>query len=272
MRLFLYNLCCFNSGQIIEWLMDMKLIAMLLMLLSATAVLGEEADPDPWEGFNRKIFAFNETMDEYIAKPLAQGYQYITPEPVDQSVTAFFSNLGDVLVIVNDLGQLKFAQAASDTARFLINTTVGFFGFFDVATHIGLEKHNEDFGQTLGYWGVGTGPYLMLPILGPSTVRDTGGRTMDYLSGISYTDVGDTLAKEAGLFAVNNIDGRADLIASEGLISGDRYTFIRSFYLQRREYLVNDGQVEDEFEDWDDEQWDDEEDDWGDDWDAGTVE
>lgn len=243
----------------------MRITLMLMTLLLSVTSVAEETNPDPWEGFNRSVFAFNETLDEYVARPVAKGYQYITPEPVDQSVSAFFSNLGDVLVIVNDLGQLKFAQAASDTARFLINSTIGFFGFFDVASHIGLEKHDEDFGQTLGYWGVGSGPYLMLPVLGPSTVRDATGKGMDYVSTLSYTNLGETFAQSSGLFLVNNIDGRADLIASEGLISGDRYTFIRSFYLQRREYLVNDGVVEDEFEDFDD--FDDEEDDdWGDDW------
>lgn len=242
----------------------MKWFLVLVLAVSPFSVWAEdEVDPDPWEGFNRKIFAFNETMDEYIARPLAKGYQAITPEPVDQSVSAFFSNLDDVLVIINDLGQLKFGQAASDTARFLINTTVGFFGLFDVATHIGLEKHDEDFGQTLGYWGVGTGPYLMLPFVGPSTVRDTGGIGLELASGVSYLDLGNNLKEQVALYAVKNIDIRADLIASEGLISGDRYTFIRSFYLQRREFLVNDGVVEDEFED-DFDVFDDEDEDWED--------
>lgn len=247
-----------------RWRFSMKWFLVLVLAVSPFSVWAEdEVDPDPWEGFNRKIFAFNETMDEYIARPLAKGYQAITPEPVDQSVSAFFSNLDDVLVIINDLGQLKFGQAASDTARFLINTTVGFFGLFDVATHIGLEKHDEDFGQTLGYWGVGTGPYLMLPFVGPSTVRDTGGIGLELASGVSYLDLGNNLKEQVALYAVKNIDIRADLIASEGLISGDRYTFIRSFYLQRREFLVNDGVVEDEFED-DFDVFDDEDEDWED--------
>jgi len=247
-----------------------RLTMMLLAMMGSAITFAEDENPDPWEGFNRSVFAFNETLDKYVAKPLAEGYQYITPEPVDQSVSAFFSNLGDVLVIVNDLGQLKFAQAASDTARFLINSTVGFFGFFDVASHIGLEKHDEDFGQTLGYWGVGTGPYLVLPVLGPSNMRDAGGKVLDFASGLTYTSIGDTTAQQAGLFTLEKVDLRADLIASEGLISGDKYTFLRSFYIQRREYLVNDGVVEDEFEDFDD--FDDEEDDWGDDWDDEPAE
>ncbi|MBM94387.1 MAG: hypothetical protein CMI09_00840 [Oceanospirillaceae bacterium] len=245
-----------------------------LMLIAALLFSGvsiaddDEYNPDPWEGFNRRVFAFNEVMDKYVAKPLAQGYQYVTPQDVDDSVTNFFNNLGDVLVIVNDLGQLKFGQALSDTGRFLINSTVGFFGFFDVATHIGLEKHDEDFGQTLGYWGVGTGPYLVLPVLGPSTLRDAGGKGLDWASGLSSTNIGDNLAQESGLFLTENIDKRADLIASEGLITGDKYVFLRSLYLQRREYLVNDGVTADDFDDFDDfddEEWDDEE--WDEDWD-----
>jgi len=209
-------------------------------------------------------------LDRNVAKPLAQGYQAITPKPVDDSITNFFSNLEDVLVIVNDVLQLKFGQAASDTARVLVNSTIGFFGFFDVASKIGLEKHNEDFGQTLGYWGVGSGPYLVLPVLGPSTLRDALGTGTDTVSGLSYTSVADNTAQTAGVFLLRNIDLRADLIASEGLITGEKYTFLRSFYLQRREYLINDGVVEDEFDD--DEDWDDEEDDWGDDWDEEASE
>ncbi|MCT7359795.1 VacJ family lipoprotein [Thalassolituus pacificus] len=241
---------------------------LLLCLASSLSWAAETKDPDPWEGFNRSMFAFNENLDKYIAKPMAQGYQYITPEPVDQSVTHFFSNLGDVLVIVNDIGQLKMGQALSDTARFLINSTVGFFGIFDVASHIGLPKHDEDFGQTLGYWGVGSGPYLMLPFLGPSTLRDGTGLLIDYQSDLGYTGIGNNYAQEVGLYTVRGVDLRADLIASEGLISGDRYTFIRSFYLQRREYLINDGVVQDEFgDDFDDFDDFDDEEDRGDDWD-----
>ena len=208
-----------------------------------------EENSDPWEGFNRKMFAFNEYLDRNLLKPVAQGYEFITPDPVDRAVTNTFSNAGDTLVIVNDLAQFKFTQALSDTARFLINTTVGFFGVFDVATHIGLPKHNEDFGQTLGYWGVGTGPYIVLPFLGPSTVRDGLAKSGDYFIGLSYGYFTDDYAEDVALFSLEMIDKRSDLISSEGFITGDRYTFIRSAYLQNREFLVNDGQVEDEFDD-----------------------
>ncbi len=244
------------------------LMLTIALLFSGVAVAEDEYNADPWEGFNRRVFAFNEVMDKYVAKPLAQGYQYVTPQDVDDSVTNFFNNLGDVLVVVNDLGQLKFGQALSDTGRFLVNSTVGFFGFFDVATHIGLERHEEDFGQTLGYWGVGTGPYLVLPLLGPSTLRDTGGTGLEFVSGLGSTSIGDNWPKKIGIFTVENVDKRADLIASEGLITGDKYIFLRSLYLQRREYLVNDGVTADDFgdfDDFDDEEWDDEE--WDEDWD-----
>jgi|TARA_B100001063_G_scaffold245788_1_gene282514 phospholipid-binding lipoprotein MlaA len=218
-----------------------------------------DVESDPWEGMNRSIFEFNEGLDKYVAKPVAQGYQAVTPQIVDTGITNFFSNLEDVLIVVNDIFQLKPLQAASDTARFVVNSTVGLLGFFDVASHIGLPKHNEDLGQTLGYWGVGEGPYLMLPLLGPSNLRDSFGLAGDSFSGLSYTDIAYTSAQTVGLITLKNVDLRADLIASEGLITGERYTFLRSFYQQRRAYLVNDGASADDFEDdFDDEDFDDE--------------
>jgi len=214
--------------------------------------MGEELEVDPWQGFNRAVFEFNETLDQYVAKPVAQGYQAVTPQFVDTGISNFFSNLEDVLIIANDILQLKPMQALSDTGRFLVNSTIGIFGFFDVASHIGLEKHNEDLGQTLGYWGVGAGPYVMLPVLGPSNLRDAFGLAGDTLSGMGYTNIAETNVQAGGLWLLRNIDARADLIASEGLVSGERYSFFRSFYLQRRAYLIADGVVEDEFDEDDD--------------------
>ncbi|MAD43967.1 MAG: hypothetical protein CMI02_18665 [Oceanospirillaceae bacterium] len=235
----------------------MRLPLFLTLLLLPFSLRAEDvSDPDPWEGFNRKVFAFNEVMDKYALKPVAQGYRSITPDPVEHSVSSFFSNLGDVMVIANDIGQLKLGQAASDTARFLVNTTVGFFGVFDVATHIGLKKHNEDIGQTLGYWGVGTGPYLVLPFLGPSNLRDTTGTATDYIYGVGISDVGDDAHRNAALYVLWGVNLRASLLDAEGLMSGDKYTFMRSAYQQRREFLVNDGETQDDFGD----------DDWGADW------
>jgi phospholipid-binding lipoprotein MlaA len=232
------------------------LLSLFLMLFIASSPATAD-DSDPWEGFNRSVFEFNETLDVYVAKPVAQGYQAVTPQFLDTGITNFFSNLEDVLIIANDVFQLKPIQALSDTGRFLINTTIGLFGFFDVASHIGLMKHNEDLGQTLGYWGVGSGPYIMLPFLGSSNVRDTFGFVGDSISGVGPTEIVDTSTKNAGLLMLRIVDLRADLIASEGLITGERYTFFRSFYIQRRAYLVADGVVEDEFGDDFDEDFDD---------------
>ena len=222
-------------------------IFLSLSLMIPGSAVAEEYDP--WEGFNRKVFAFNDYMDRNLLKPVAQGYEFITPDPVDRAITNTFANVNDTLVVLNDVAQFKFTQALSDTARFIINTTVGFFGVFDVATHIGLPKHNEDFGQTLGYWGVGPGPYLMLPFLGPSTLRDLGGDLVDYSTGMSYPYFTETTTEDVSLTALKIIDLRSDLLASENLISGDRYLFIRSAFLQNREYLVTDGASQDDFGD-----------------------
>jgi phospholipid-binding lipoprotein MlaA len=235
----------------------------IISLLSAVnlcsmSVFADDAS-DPWEGMNRSVFEFNEGLDKYVAKPVAQGYQAVTPQVVDTGISNFFSNLEDVLIVVNDVFQLKPIQAASDTARFVINSTVGLLGFFDVASHIGLPKHNEDLGQTLGYWGVGAGPYVMLPFLGPSNLRDVFGYAGDTATGLGYSSIGTTTAQTVSVWTLRNVDLRADLIASEGLVTGERYVFFRSFYQQRREYLVNDGASSDVFEDdFEDEDFEDE--------------
>lgn len=240
------------EGSAMIILRRLHFIGLLFMSTISMGAMGEELEVDPWQGFNRAVFEFNETLDQYVAKPVAQGYQAVTPQFVDTGISNFFSNLEDVLIIANDILQLKPMQALSDTGRFLVNSTIGIFGFFDVASHIGLEKHNEDLGQTLGYWGVGAGPYVMLPVLGPSNLRDAFGLAGDTLSGMGYTNIAETNVQAGGLWLLRNIDARADLIASEGLVSGERYSFFRSFYLQRRAYLIADGVVEDEFDEDDD--------------------
>ncbi|MBR9912402.1 MAG: VacJ family lipoprotein [Gammaproteobacteria bacterium] len=211
----------------------------------AQAASGSEQDP--WEGFNRKVFAFNDTIDRYLVKPLAKGYKAITPDPLETGITNFFDNLLEVRNIVNDLLQGKLGQAGNDGGRLLINSTVGIAGFFDVAKHWGLpENSGEDFGQTLAGWGTGQGPYMMLPLLGPSTLRDTFGMPFDgFLSPVQYVD---DVPTRNTIHGVSLLDKRASLLDAESLANGDRYVFLREAYLQRRNYLINDGQVADDFE------------------------
>lgn len=196
---------------------------------------------DPFEEFNRNMFTLNKDLDAMVMKPMAEVYQTIAPEPVDKGVSNFFNNLDDIVVVFNDLMQFKFEQAASDSGRFLVNSTVGLLGFFDVATGMGLPKHNEDFGQTLGYWGIESSPYLVLPLLGPSTVRDTVGFGVDmWLDPTMYID--SKAATETN--AVKFVDLRADLMSAEQVLDAaalDPYTFMRDAYLQRRNYLLHDG-------------------------------
>lgn len=211
-------------------------------------------DIDPWVNINRPIFEFNEAIDRAVLRPIAVAYNTYTPKPLDIGITNFFRNWGEPMVVANDILQLKIRQAASDSARFAVNTTLGLLGLFDVATQIGLPRHEEDFGQTLGYWGVESGPYLMLPFLGPSSVRDGFGRAVEMTSVYYVPELTPLYAilnpehriAYYSLFALNMIDLRASFLVAEGLVTGDRYIFFRSAYLQRREYLVNDGQQTDD--------------------------
>lgn len=214
----------------------------VVSFLSGCATTGDGEVSDPLESINRGIYAFNEKADQYVIKPVAMGYQWITPSFVDRGISNFFSNLDDVVVVVNDLLQFKFNQAASDASRFLVNSTVGILGFVDVATGMGLPKHNEDLGQTLGAYGVGPGPYLVIPILGPSNLRDALGSFGDtYVDPIYYIE--DYDARMATL-VLKGIDLRADNISTKNIIDEaalDPYDFVRSGYMQRREYLIYDG-------------------------------
>ncbi|MCW4151033.1 VacJ family lipoprotein [Halomonas sp. 18H] len=215
-----------------------------LALLSGCAATQSQtsANPDdPWEGFNRGVFAFNETVDRYALKPLSQGYRFVTPDPVEAGVGNFFSNLGEIRTTLNSLLQGKGSNASASTGRFVLNSTVGLLGLFDVATPMGLSVRDEDFGQTLATWGVGEGPYLVLPLLGPSTVRDTGGLPVDmYTYPVTYVEHDPT---RLSLSALRTIDTRAGLLEQEKLIQGDRYTFIRDSWLQRRRFEVSDGEL-----------------------------
>jgi len=217
-----------------------------IMLILAGAVSGcahtSNNPRDPLESFNRGVYVFNDTLDNVILKPVATGYRAVLPQFARTGIRNFFSNLDDITVLINGLLQLKLPQALSDTGRFVINSTAGVLGFVDVATHLGLEKHNEDFGQTLGYWGVGSGPYLVLPLLGPSSFRDGIGRVGDM-----YTDVVwyiDTIRLRNILLGTRVVSNREQLLDTEKIVDAaaiDRYAFIRDAYLQRRRNLVHDG-------------------------------
>ncbi|GED21794.1 MlaA family lipoprotein [Halomonas halmophila] len=217
-------------------------LALVVLSGCATTQSSAPANPeDPWEGFNRGVFAFNETLDRYALKPVAQGYRFVTPDPVETGVGNFFSNLGEIRTTLNSLLQGKGSNASASTGRFLLNSTVGVLGVFDVASQIGLHAREEDFGQTLGSWGVASGPYLVLPLLGPSTLRDTGGLPVDmYTYPTTYIEDD---AVRYSLTGLRVIDTRAGLLDQEKLIQGDRYSFIRDSWLQRRHFEVNDGEL-----------------------------
>jgi len=211
------------------------------LALTGCAVNGDPRDPI--EPLNRAIHSFNEGFDRAILKPTAQGYQAITPRFVQTGVRNFFANLDDVSVVANDILQLKLEQTTRDFLRLTFNSTFGMFGLLDIASEMGLQKHNEDFGQTLGRWGVGPGPYLVLPFIGPSDLRDTLGYAVDSqhtdLVG-NYADV----STRNPLLVLRLVGRRADLLEAKQAVDDaalDNYEFTRDFYLERRRGLVYDG-------------------------------
>ena len=221
----------------------MKGFLLGLLLLSGCATLGEERDPrDPWEGFNRGVYRLNDVFDEYVATPVARGYVKVLHQEIRTRIGNFFANLADPLIGVNNFLQGKFEDGVNDWARFAFNSTFGIFGLHDFASDAGLEKHNEDFGQTFGRWGAGSGPYLVLPFLGSSTVRDGVGTGVDWWvdpmgeiqpDGVKYS-----------LIALRVVNLRADLLEASRILEEaalDRYVFQRDAYLQRRRSLVYDG-------------------------------
>ncbi|MBD5771868.1 MlaA family lipoprotein [Marinomonas colpomeniae] len=215
--------------------------AFLSLLLVLSQPIFAETEEDPWEGFNRSMFSFNTALDNAIVKPVAKGYDWITPNFVQKGVSNFFSNLGEVSNVTNNFLQAKFVGTVASTGRFLINSTIGIFGLFDVASALGINEYDEDFGQTLGYWGVSSGPYLMLPFFGPSTVRDGTGLVVEYFYEEEIDLLHLTLEEEIALLALDVVQTRVHLFSVESLIIGDSYSFIRDVYLQNRAYAVNDG-------------------------------
>ncbi len=230
--------------------MDKKVAKRFGMFALATALLAglsgcastANNPKDPIEGFNRAMFSFNDGLDKAIIKPVAQGYDYVLPQPVQTGVGNFFGNIADVFIAVNNLLQGKPADAASDAGRFLLNTTIGVLGVFDVATPAGLEKHDEDFGQTFGRWGVGEGAYVVWPFIGSRTVRDTAGYVVDVAVDPVWNV--DHVPTRNSLAVLRLVDTRASLLPAEKVIDDaalDKYTYMRDAYLQRRKSLVYDG-------------------------------
>lgn len=205
----------------------------------------EAQDTDPYESFNRKIYRFNSALDRAVLKPLAKGYDKLLPDAVQRSVGHFFRNLGEPTIIVNNLLQGKFEQSFAATARFLANSTLGLGGLFDVATKAGVPRQHEDFGQTLAVWGAEQGPYLVLPLLGPRTVRDSFGLVADwYTDPVTYID---NEPLRYGLRGTYLIDTRWQLMDASRVLeqaTDDEYLFVREAYLQRRKSLIRDGKSE----------------------------
>lgn len=210
------------------------------------------SDVDPWEGFNRGVHKFNDRADGAILKPVAQTYDRLLPGFFKRAVHNVFRNVGTPAVLINQLLQGKPRQGASDGARFVLNSTLGIGGIFDVATAAGIAEHDEDFGQTLRVWGLSNGPYLVVPLRGPASVTHAAGMVVD-----SFMNPVRFVSPDRHRYAIQGlsfVDSRAQLLSTEVLVSGDRYLFFREAYLQRREYLVNDGLADedpflDEFED-----------------------
>ena len=216
--------------------------ALAALALTGCASTHPSNPADPFESFNRGVYKFNDTLDRAIAKPVAKGYDKIVPDTAKMMVSNFFSNLNDVVVTVNDLLQLKLRQGFSDGMRVLVNSTLGIGGLVDVAS-MQLPKHDEDFGQTLGYWGIHSGPYLMLPVLGPSSFRDGIGLYADGITSPLYRDVPKIRTRNQ-LYLTDMVNRRQQLLGDEKIMEGamlDRYAFIRDAYLQRRQNLVYDG-------------------------------
>ena len=221
------------------------MFSVVVMTGCATTQQNERvAKIDPFEPMNRAVFSFNEAADDYVIKPIAQAYKFVLPEFVRTGVTNFFSNINDVLIAANNLLQAKPVEAANDIGRFLINSTIGVLGLFDVATDIGLDKNREDFGQTLGVWGFSDGPYVVLPFFGASNVRDTVGLAVDIETDFMINTNKLNSDEKIAVNALRVINRRAELLDAGQLLEDaafDKYSFLRDGYLQRRRNQVYDG-------------------------------
>jgi len=218
-------------------------LAALTLTVSLLAGCATGTNPqDPFESFNRGVYSFNEGLDKALLKPAAEVYRGVFPQFIRSSVSNFFSNINDIVVALNNLLQGKFTAAYTDLGRVAINSTIGVLGLFDVASEAGIEKHDEDFGQTLGWWGAGDGPYIMLPFFGPSTGRDAVGRVADYFSDpVTYVDP--TRARNQ-LWGTRIVNRRSELLDASTVLQTaalDPYEFVRDAYLQRRRSQIHDG-------------------------------
>ena len=215
----------------------------LLILLLSFPIFGEEIN-DPFEDLNRDIFIFNEKLDEKLLKPAALTYRKVTPQFARTGVTNFFNNLEEIDTTINQVLQGEIKYAFNDAGRFVINSTIGLLGLIDVASKMGLEKHEEDFGQTLGVWGFDSGPYIMIPFLGPSNPRDLLSRPISsFLSGTFAMEDNDV---KITLVGIDALETRERLLDAETLIIGDKYIFVKDAYIQSREYEINNGSTEDD--------------------------
>ena len=232
-----------------------KLSLLTLLIIGSISISsnGYSSDNDPLEPMNRAIFGFNEIVDDNILEPVAKGYRYVTPDPVERSVSNFFNNLGEINTIINSALQMKVDKTITSSSRLAINSTVGVLGLFDVATSLGIQREREDFGQTLGYYGISSGPYLVLPFFGPSSFRDAPGFYADVMMEKSISPVYTELHHEErqAIQATNVIDTRANLLKATKILdtaAKDKYIFLRESYLQRRAKLVTDGKDVQDFE------------------------
>lgn len=234
--------------------LGMGVVALVLAVLQGCAMSPNANPRDPWEPFNRGVYSFNDGLDEAVVKPVATAYQFVTPQIMRTGVTNFFGNIGDVWSFVNNVLQLKPAESAETFFRVGVNTTIGLFGLIDVASELRLEKHTEDFGQTLGYWGVPAGPYVVLPLFGPSTVRDSLALPVD-AKGNLIGHVDDVSLRNS-LITLRLVDARANFLRAGRLLDAaalDKYSFTRDAYLQRRRGLIREQKSE---VNWEEERYD----------------
>ena len=229
--------------------MRILLVGFMSIILSGCATYSSDSfsgSSDPWQAVNKPFFAMNDAIDSVLFKPLAKGYNAVTPKPIKTGVTNFFSNLNEIDNAINNLFQGKPKQFATSIGRLTVNTTIGLGGIFDVASHMGLTHSPEDFGQTIGSFGVDSGPYVILPLLGSSSVRDIPGRVLSmYINPLAWLD---DVSFRNTMVGVNAIDTRSNLLAKEDIaseISKDKYTLYRDAYLEEREFQISDGNIND---------------------------